>query len=423
MKIRLDKLFSFYYVLMFFFIINSFYIIKPINSAMFSIVVLFIVLMLGNKKTRISQQSIKLMSYFYVVLLSVSLLTLLLSFVFKVIDLSYFKNMASHLIQSIIIFLFVHLGIRDEDLTDKNFFAKTITFAFVLQAVVSILAYSFDPVARIVHLTYTQDTIQRLYENYDGLRGLALTGSPAWGISIGYALTFLFATKYYLIDNKFKLKHSLVFLLLFVGAFFSGRSAFLGLIIAFFYFSVCGGKNRSKVFSLIFILFVLPLTAVTIMYWDIVYNLANVSFHYVFEPFLNLYWHGEFKSASTDRLMHMWQVDITEKEIIYGTGYFEDIYYGGHYREVDPGYLRNVLYGGLVWFIIICIYQFFPFFFLKKSKSFCFVLVIIMFVLEFKAMTIGFNKYMFTIALMFVAIEVKRYGIRVEHRIGKVIKN
>ncbi|MGI9946657.1 hypothetical protein [Vibrio hyugaensis] len=411
MKIKLEKLFLFYYVLMFFFIINSFYIIKPINSAMFSIVILFILLLFGHKRVSISHQSKKMMLYFYIALFSVSILTIILSFSFQVMDLSYFKNMVSHFIQSIIVFLFVHLGIRNKDLSDKNFFAKTITFAFLLQAVVSLLAYTFDPVARIVHLTYTLDTIQRLYDNYDGLRGLALTGSPAWGISIGYALTFLFATKYYLIDNKFKLKHSFVFLLLFFGAFFSGRSAFLGLIISFLYFLVCGKGNRSKVFSLIFILFILPLTAVTIMYWDMVYNIANVSLHYVFEPFLNLYWHGEFKSASTNRLMHMWQVDITESEIIHGTGYFEDINNGGHYRKVDPGYLRNVLYGGLFWFIIICVYQFLPFFFLRKSKSFCFFLVITMFILEFKAMTIGFNKYMFTIALMFVAIEVKRYGI------------
>lgn len=420
MKIKIEKLFIFYYVLMFFLIINSFYIVNPINSSMLSIVILFVILAIGNKRIKISHQSIRLILYFYISAFTLSILTLILTFLYKVIDLSYFKNMVSHLIQSIIIFSFVHLGIRDEDLSDKNFFAKTITFAFILQAVVSLFAYTFDPVARIVHLTYTQDTIQRLYENYDGLRGLALTGSPAWGISIGYALAFLFATKYYLIDNKFKLKYSFIFLLLFAGAFFSGRSAFLGLIISFIYFTVCGGNNRGKVFSLIFIFFVLPLSVVTVVYWDIVYNLAKVSLHYVFEPFLNLYWHGEFKSASTDRLMHMWQVDISEKEIIYGTGHFEGIYHDGHYREVDPGYLRNVLYGGLFWFLIICIYQFLPLLFLRKNKSFCFILVIMMFILEFKAMTIGFNKYMFTIVLMFVAIEVKRYGVDTMHKIDDV---
>ncbi len=171
MKIKLGKLFSFYYVLMFFLIINSFYILKPINSAMFSIAILFVVFALGSQKLKISQQSIKLIVYFYIALLSFSFLNLLLFFFFKVIDLSYLKNMVSHLTQSIIIFLFVHLGIREQDLSDNNFFAKNITFAFVLQAVVSLFAYTFDPVARIVHLTYTQETIQRLYEDYGGVRG------------------------------------------------------------------------------------------------------------------------------------------------------------------------------------------------------------------------------------------------------------
>jgi hypothetical protein len=73
--------------------------------------------------------------------------------------------------------------------------------------------------------------------------------------------------------------------------------------------------------------------------------------------------------------------------------------------ETDVGYIRNLLFGGIFWVIMVIIYHLYIncFIFLRSkmidsnTKLFILFLTLYALILEAKAMTIGYNKYIFII--------------------------
>lgn len=105
----------------------------------------------------------------------------------------------------------------------------------------------------------------------------------------------------------------------------------------------------------------------------------------------------------------MWSVEISDMTCLIGSGWFTDPHTGSYYMLTDVGYLRNVLFGGLIWVFMLFIYQakllslgFINKEFVRKNtKKLLLFIFIYLAVLEAKAMTVGFNKYMFSIVVFY----------------------
>lgn len=110
---------------------------------------------------------------------------------------------------------------------------------------------------------------------------------------------------------------------------------------------------------------------------------------------------GKSQTASTNQLKEMWNSDFDERELIFGSGkYTEDD--GRYYMHVDPGVLRSLLYGGIIFYFAILFYQFVLTFPQEKRKDYyIFVLIFIyFFLMDFKGGTMGMNKFAFSTTLL-----------------------
>ncbi|HCU0192423.1 hypothetical protein KUA00_05190 [Proteus mirabilis] len=400
-----DNISFIYKSIIIFLLINSFYIYPPINSSFLA--PLFSLFYLCHTNKYKFKVYFFYEPYFLLLLLSILFMAginILITSFHNKYDFTYTSNFISQFIQLFFIVFTISI-INNED--KKNKLEYYIITSFVLQSIIQIFGFIFPSIAEIIHLSYPEDKIARLYTDYGGIRGLALTGSPGWGLSVGYAICFVLYTKNYLII-KTKIPYStyLIGILLFIGAFFSGRTAFLGILFsAIYYILKMGSKNFFYLTIKIIILLIILSLSIMILFNDIWLIFQNKVFPFVFEMFYNLSNTGNLTSKSTNILSKMWDVNINTSEFLLGSGLFTDSDNNSYYKSIDVGYLRNILYGGIGWELLLILYQTIIFFlFSKRTNSFLlenFILFFMLLLLEAKAMTIGYNKYMFTIIVIY----------------------
>ena len=110
---------------------------------------------------------------------------------------------------------------------------------------------------------------------------------------------------------------------------------------------------------------------------------------------------GKAQTASTNQLKEMWHRDFDEQELIFGSGKYTTAD-GRYYMRVDPGILRHLLYGGILFYLLLILYQTLITFPLKKRTDYyIFLLIFIYFLfMDFKGVTIAVNKFSFTATLL-----------------------
>jgi hypothetical protein len=298
---------------------------------------------------------------------------------------------------------------------------KLIVLIFFVQSCIEIIAFLSSDVASFIHLFYPKDKIERLYDAYGGIRGLALTSAPGWGLSVGFGLSFLFYIKSYIINKKINFISIVIGLVLILGTFFSGRSGFIGAIIGLLYYFFARDKTRLKVRNIMYaiILILVVILASLIILPKFVDLLIERVFPFVFEFYYKYESTGILQTNSTNVFKKMWSISIEGKDILFGTGLFTDSATGEYYRGVDIGYLRNLLYGGIPLFILLIIFQihigrmkFITLKFLSyNNKLFIVTLFLCMFVFEAKAMAVGFLKYQYTILIFYHLSLIYEYEI------------
>uniref|UniRef100_UPI000783FA82 hypothetical protein n=1 Tax=Endozoicomonas arenosclerae TaxID=1633495 RepID=UPI000783FA82 len=370
---------SFNNVFLLFLVVNSFYIVPPLNSSMLAgIFVAGEILLRRDKyaqlvKKNISWESIIIPAIFIVVML---LFSALIPVLHGTKDFSYSKNFISTLIQFFIITLLV-LKIYSDCLESQapisKHFEYLLVTVFLIQSVIQLFAFSYPSFASIVHISYKELAIERLYENYNGARGLALTGSPGWGLSVGYSLAYLFYTKYYLVDRSISLKSALIGFVLVLGGIFAGRSAYLGVIVSLIYYLLCHKKLEEKFKELcVGSLYLAFFTLVFYVFFpSLAMKYVKLVFPYAFEAVYQYQSTGVAQTTSTNNLKRMWEVPFNLRTFFLGDGILTDHTTGSYYKRTDVGYMRNLLFGGAGWIVMLLLYQYFigPFKFISK----CFV--------------------------------------------------
>ncbi|HAU5545174.1 hypothetical protein [Proteus mirabilis] len=397
-------------VVLFFLLIFGFYITPFINSSLLvPIIIIFLNLLNKNRFNSIilnfiSNKNIITIIFFF--LFSVLIATCI-PILHQTFDFSYIANFASQLIQLVCIIFFISFILCHKKEKISDYFEKVLIYAFLAQSIIQILSFLFSSFANFIHIFYLDYEIINLYERSGKIRGLALASSTGWGLSVGYACTFLFFTKHYLISKKINFFTLLLGLTLFIGCFFSGRTAFVGVLLSLVYYFISEKKGKFKDFIYVLSFFILItfffLTFMQLYNSQIIDKLIN----FAFEPIVNYFNSGKLETSSTNTLLNMWDREFTLETYIFGDGLFTDPTSGKYYMLTDVGYLRNLFYGGIFWILIIAFYHIIISGLLMKKKSqkkqniLIIFLLIFSFLIEFKAMSLGFNKYLFTILLTY----------------------
>lgn len=328
-------------------------------------------------------------------------------------DFSYTKNILSQIIQFIMImlvmaFIFTNYQHRQNYI---RYVSQLIIYSFIIQSLVELLAFSIPSIASIIHLTYTDKALTRLYDGYAGIRGVALTGSPGWGLAVGFGFAFIIYIKEYVIERKVTFLSVLYFSILVLGAFFAGRSAFAGVVVGSIFYMFSQGRIIEKIFKLTkaALMFASLLLIIYLASPGWVNSFIDKVFPFVFEFYYKYQATGIVQTGSTNRLLEMWQVHISEMTWLVGEGWFTDPHTGAYYQSTDVGYLRNLLFGGILWVLLVAIYNFIlasglslkTTLLAKNEKLLIFFFIVYSSILELKAMTLGFNKYLFSIFFIY----------------------
>lgn len=391
-----------------FMLINGFYIHPLIHTTFLAP---FIACFYYFFKVNSIDYSVFLSKYFIkfiFFLCSLLLISLSISAFHGTYDFAYAKNFVSQIITLICVVISCSLIFYSKinakiDIVDYG--CRLIVWSFMLQSIIQILAFSNSQIASLVHLTYFGSVIE-LYEGHGGVRGVSLTGSPGWGLTVGYGIAFLLYTKIYLIDNKPTMLSILYGLLLVIGNFFAGRSGFIGAILSVLMFVISTVPLYRKLLILLFVPFlnILVIALISILFPQMVNTLVEKVFPFVFEFYYAYESTGEIQTGSTNVLKEMWQVPISFETFWLGDGYFMNPFGTGYYMKTDVGILRNILYGGILWYILIVLYalliSFSTYKWMNKSTRLVAIFIFLMLaIFDIKAMTLGFNKYAFVILM------------------------
>ena len=383
--------------------IFSFYIVGPITSSMVVGVFLMCPFFLYKEYKKIDAYSLHVLFF----LLFIIFTCLFYSTIHLTFDFSYMKTMFGQLV-NIIFGICMAIVLRERYRLNALDIEKYIVWAFLIQSIIQLIASATPSLASVLLYFNRAEELQDM----TGRRGVALSSGTGWSLALAYGLMYIIYVKRYLLDGISTSKIMIgVFLLL--GTMFAGRTGFVGAAFAALLFFANSNKGLGYKCSIIInVLLFIGICCILfyILFPSLTTHLIENVFPFAFEPFYRLFYNDEFSTKSTDRLLEMWEVSISPSEVLLGTGYFMDPIREIYYKGVDIGILRNLFYWGIVGYLIMMAYQCYLLnpikngFADKKQKwnmqVYYFSMLLYLFLMEFKAMAIGFNKI--TVSIVFL---------------------
>ena len=403
-------------ILFFFFTIFSFRVpfFNFNHSYIIFMIIMLLFYMINNRSRRdliCKYNSIYFVRPLFFVFLSASVVLFALLVHNEPEQLQYFKQLLLTFICLLflpVIFLFI-----DRNKIDLNLFIKYIIFAFTIQSFIQILAFSFPDVRDVVHMTYDALTIEKSKE-YGFLRAIALYNDPFFSLACLYAFSFMLMSLFFYLNNG---KLSLIFviscLLIWLGSFFSGRTALIGVFFSgFFLFLTSRMLFLNLLFKSFFILIVAIILFIVVAPESMIFTIRDVIIPRAFS-FVYAYMEtGDPNTASTSNLIRMLSANIDEMTFLYGDGKYTTII-GTYYMDNDSGYFRNIFYFGVILSLVVYALFIASILPIKKSVNIYFLFIImflsLIFTLQIKGMVIFTNIPLFILIQSLLYMFSKEY--------------
>ena len=327
----------------------------------------------------------------------------------KVLDVTYLKTFV-HLLISIFIGYEIIEYLKYKNKTNQ--ILNYVIGAFIIQSVLQWIFFLLPDVSKLFNIFRTEGMIQNNIK-YNGYRGIAIASSGFFSLSSAYGLVaILYFSKYNTLFNNKILKY-LMFILLYSGTFFAGRTGFVALIFIIPITVIKIIKNWDKIkkkqnkknilYVIIITLAIIGLIVITMR----IPKFSNM-YKYAFELVKNIVTGKGIKTTSTDKLIKMYDIDFSGKTFFIGDGKYT-VYENektSYYMHTDVGYYRKILYFGVVGLILSTIFQLSLFG--KRFKSFeCIGIMIFFGILELKGEIIGINIMINSMIILYSAICLK----------------
>lgn len=338
-----------------FFLIFSFPIAGSLNSAYIAIGTALTKLIIGGRISIL----MKLINQCYISILLISTFAItFLCFLWTILlgsfDFSLTKAFFSLLVGILSVCL-VLPSLNYQTFT-SSFIEKNLINVFVIQAIISVCAFISPSIREFVHHFQFVDDAEQAEKAYSGFRGLAISGRLYFEFAASCGLISFLQFKR-IIDNNVKYIEYIKFFLIIVSGFFAGRTSLIGLVFGFIYliFSKHRLSNKiSLIIKILLSLLVFILLAIVLLPDKVITFFTEHLIPWVFDLLIKYHETGSTESShSFNMLNDMYKyVSITTQEWICGSGCFMDPSGHGYYKNVDGGYIRHLLYWGIIGSII-----------------------------------------------------------------------
>lgn len=237
-----------------------------------------------------------------------------------------------------------------------------IIISFVVQSIIEWCAFISPGFKSIINITKSTSTIARGI-SYGGVRANALSGSDFFGLSAAYAVVFIiFLSKYNTLFRKNRVLSIFLYIVIISGTFFAGRTGYVGLGIAFIYVFI-RGLVRHKKGKIRFAEFVMGILSFFVGSYALLFFIDRFTkdekfynlFHFTFQSLFNMVDNGSLMTSSTESLQNMY-FKIPFLTFFVGDGRYTSPS-GGYYMNTDVGYMRVILFMGIIGFLLLLYLQ------------------------------------------------------------------
>jgi hypothetical protein len=263
----------------------------------------------------------------------------------------------------------------------------------------------------------TDSEIEKM-QGYNGIRGLGLSGSVAFGMAVnmcvlGFVLHFWFAFSK---TKQLSLITFFIFIFSLIASLATGRTAVLGYLLGFLVYFSANSMNTLviKAWKQSIIAFILGGALILYVFNnEVLLRIAYLYSLYVFQFVWSYLRTGEATVSSLQHLEQMYFIPPLENWW-FGDGYYYNSD-GSHYLKTDAGYMRFLLYFGFMGSLFMYIsFLLLAFLFMWRNasvmpfaKSFFFLYVLMGFILQYKGDVILYNvpfmKVFFLIAFYYLS--------------------
>lgn len=251
-----------------------------------------------------------------------------------------------------------------------------IIYIFLIQAGIQLISFVFPPINEFLNFFRSDKAIEIGQQQYGGIRALSISAQSFFGLGVGYGLIYLlFLMNWKRIPiSNILIKYLAFFLLVFGGAS-AARSSYAGIVLGVLYIIIqwlfiSKTKGNSKgikqfnkkkvirtIVSVPVIIIMLSLIYIQFSNNDSLDQKIDKMNNFAFQMFYNYQESGQLETSSTDALFNRmyFSIESTKTVLIGDAIYSNDD--GSYYMHTDAGYMRNVLYFGIIGLIILLIYQ------------------------------------------------------------------
>ncbi|MDR0613536.1 MAG: hypothetical protein LBG45_08705 [Dysgonamonadaceae bacterium] len=284
-----------------------------------------------------------------------------------------------------------------------------VCYAFAVQGFIYLLGFFIPPFGDFL-ISMKQETVRDTLLSptmHQAFRGYALAGTIFFELPAGIGVTWILLVRLLTKEDQTWItgyKPYLLFVLFFIESMFSGRTAFIGLLMAAVMGFLLIRHSLARILkSVAFVAVFAGLLAVAYAYVPDEQKmlLEEDIFPYAFEAWYTYEETGKVATRSSDALIHGHYYRLPDRTLLCGEGKFSKKG-GGFYGDTDAGYMRNALFGGIPYILCLVIYQWLYFYRpltisgrLRRTKEgygdfMCFLtLFLYIFVLEYKGSALG----------------------------------
>jgi len=296
-----------------------------------------------------------------------------------------------------------------------------ICCAFAIQGVISFAAYIYPPLSDLLMKLKPEglreidaDVAMSNKFRYYNLSGILLVELTA-GFGVAFVVFFWMQLRYNHPYMKGWRKY-IIFLFIFLGTVFSGRTGFFGFLFGLMGFVYFSFSRVFKLFRRNINLIVIFTALILFSYYYLLNNRQRQSFNdeifpFAFEWYYNYKDYGKFEVSSMEATsLHYFY--LSDETLLLGHGVQA---YDKHnpYPHSDAGYMNNLIFGGIPLLLCLityqCLYTALPLFTAQKNRSregridrlFFLILFVYIFFVEIKAPALG---TLHIVEVMYIAV-------------------
>lgn len=304
--------------------------------------------------------------FIIIILLHVSVLTatFFVPIIYGTYDFTYFiSNLRSfsYTVSYIILIDLIKVHLQPENLTEK--FMEIFIYSSSLYVVFSILTLVLPPFRSfwlsIIH--ESERNLHLLRNNPSYIARFGWTGFSSFVVTFFVSIAILFSL--FLLIKELKntqrinFKYLMTVFLLLIGNSFYGRVGLFNslalLILAIFYIILKSTKKHYAVF-------LVGGGGVAFLLFSVIQNFVPQMqqwYNWIMDPIINLLTTGQLNTTSTDHLFSMYFLP-NFRTLLFGDGFYAGTMGNSYYMSVDVGYLRPMLFYGVIFLMIgysICV--------------------------------------------------------------------